>query len=181
MFNNLVGIFYYVIFLSYSWSILVFLYELPSFLLHLSISEIIGFSSYQVMFSLIESLLYTGILAIILYILPIKGLRDNLLTAGALIALSSALSSIILIEFNSIVAWVETRIPGFDDGVSFRIVLAIWLSALLGLPLMSIITARHGKFTALIRNFLDNLSLLSKFYISLGVTGTLIVIIRNLL
>jgi len=178
-FKNFKGVFYWAALFTYSQSLIVFFWDLKSFLLRLSLGEILGFLSYQLTFSLTESFIVSLCVIIVTYIIPIKHVRNNIQATGSLFVISLAINGLIFRN-----AWqltdLLTSLFSMSDARAWQIIQFCWLYTMIGLPIISIILIKYKKVNASLITFTENLSVLGSLYFLLGILGVLNVIYRNL-
>jgi hypothetical protein len=188
------GIFSCAVFCVYSWSMLIFFWDLPSFLFYLSAGDIIGYLAYQFTFALGESILVTisitaFITAIITvftvvfrFILPTKRFRNDFSVTGSLLVFFFVIISLIFKEFQGLQGIAKWLMQTFliDSFHATAISVGIWICTMPALPILSFGLANQKKISHFIRNFIGNLYVLVLLYISLSVPSIAIVIYRNI-
>lgn len=178
--REILAIFYYVVVCVYSWLLLIFSWDIPSFLLKFTAIDIIGFLSYQLAYALFESVVTTLLVTSLVFLIPIKQVRSRIAAAGALFTLSFAISAIVFKQIVPIIIWL---ISAFSIGVSAasQAAFALWLFTILGLPIVSVFVVKNKKISTMVASFSENLSVLAGLYVILSIAGIFIVIYRNLL
>lgn len=177
--QEIAGIFSCVVFCVYSWLLLIFFWDLPSFLLKFTFGDIIGFLSYQLTYALFESAVTTLLITALVFLVPIKQVRSRISAAGALFTLSFAVSAVVFQKIIPIIAWFTSA---FSIGIyaASRIAFALWFFTILGLPIFSVVAVKNKKASTAIAKFLENLYVLASLYVLLSIMGAFIVIYRNL-
>lgn len=177
--QELLCVFYYAAVCVYSWSLLIFFWDIPSFLLKFTVSDITGFLSYQLMYALFESMVVTLLVTILIFIIPNKQIKNRISSIGALFTLSFAISAIVFKQIIPIITWL---IFTFSIRISTasQIALILWFFTILGLPILSVASVKNKKISTAVTNFSGNLSILAGLYVLLSIAGTFIVIYRNL-
>ena len=178
-FSHLVGIYNCTAFLVYSRSLLVFFWELPSLLLRFSSLDIIGFLSYELAFSLIESVIVTFFVIVFLSLIPSRRIRENMSVVGGLIVWSFAASAYIFKGRIELIQWLRDALPSIGPSAG-QFILFLWLFITCSLPSLAILIVRHEKNTLRIKAIIENLSVLAGLYTALSVLGILVIILRNL-
>lgn len=167
------------VFLVYSWTTYVFLWQLRSHLMRLSLAEIASFLSYQYAYSLIESVLVALFAWGLVLITPVKQIRAQFAAAGSMYLCSLALSLIFFMKFLNVVAWTaRTFALGSAKALSFTA--TAWVLVTFGLLWLSAYLAGKTRIRGAVRNFLENLYVLSGLYVGLGLLGVSVAIYRNL-
>jgi hypothetical protein len=178
-FQKVLGVFSSVAFFVYSWSLLVFFWDIPSFVLRLSAAEIIGYAAYQLMFSLIETLAVTLFIAALGLILPSRFLRDNLQVSGTALVFAFAINTWVFKERLGLIGWTAGSLA-MEINAAVQLVMGLWLISLFILPVSLVMAARSSRVSRPIAAFVKNLSVLASLYVTLSVFGILVVIVRNL-
>lgn len=152
----------------FAWSIIRVLRELPSWLLRLSVWDLVGVLAYTQAFALIESVvLLVGILVLSI-LLPARLLRDELVpVATALVLLASFW--MILIHFYG------ERLRDLGAPILLVTVFLILASLLITYAL----TLRNQRLSQVVSLFNERLSMLSYLYLSIGTLSLLVVLLRN--
>ena len=179
-FQPFIAIYYCATFVVYSASFLTFFWELQSLLLRFTLSDIIGFLSYQLAFALIESVLVSVVIFLLICVLPMRQIKENRSVAGVFFVFSFAISSLIFKAGTKLVQWLSATLP-ITGYYAIQFTLFLWLFAAFGLPILSILMIRAHNTFARIKALIDNLSVIASMYTALGVIGILMVIYRNLL
>jgi len=156
------------------WALVIFLQELPAYVLRMSAWEVLGVLAYLLTVALIDSLVLLAVSIILLFFMPASLLVGRYATAGTISAYL-------------IILWL---IPiQYQENFAARFIIVqqswfgwFWLALLvISLVLCSAILTRSDKFERMMRAYLDRLSLLSSVYLFFNVTGLLIVVTRNLI
>jgi len=185
--RGLIGVFSSAAFCAYNWSIIVFLWDLPSFLLEWSTLDIITYAAYQFMFALAGSLLVTAFIAILGLIFPAKYIRNNLAVSGTALVAAFAVNSIIYKERGSIIFWLATILSRSNLATS-QIVISTWIAVLVILiavlvilPICLVIATKSKMVDRAINRFINNLSVLVVPYVILSLLGILLIVFKHAL
>lgn len=154
----------------YSWAIVAFLQKLPSWLLFVSISEIVGAFSYSQLFAFFESALFLLGLIAAAVVLPGQLLRDRFAVQAGTIALLSSGWAVVLQQ-------MAANLPSWSPQT---------FAALGGLYLLSIGVAcilihRFAVLETGVRVFIERLTVLLYLYAPLTAASVVVVIVRNIL
>jgi hypothetical protein len=180
LYRNFIGIYYCTAILVYSTSLLVFFWEIKSLFLRFTLSDTVGFLSYQLAFALLESILIAAMIFIAVSILPIKTIRKYPSAAGVLLAVAFAISSLIYKLRTPVMGWLVTlRIS--NESTASHTAFLLWVLALCLLPVIAILLAKNEKIALRIQSWIDTLSVLAILYTVLGVLGMIVVLYRNLI
>ena len=179
-FKDFKGILHWAVFFVYSQTLLVFFWNLQSLLLRFSLGEVLGFLSYQLTFSFIESCTSAFAILIITSIIPIKHVRNNIQSTGSLLMIALAISAVLFKEARPLNEWLTTTFMITPDKAN-QIVAFGLLYAIICLPIISIIITRHNKINDKLLHYTDNLSTLGWIYLATSILGIVNVIYRNLL
>ena len=147
-FQEIKLVFLMVVFPVHAWSIIVFLFNLPATLLRMTISQLVGVLSYQLVFAFLESVLVSGIIVLLAIFLPQNWLRRNFTQRGSLLVVVSVIW-LLPVHLNKMLALF---IPFFDEPgwVYWLILVIIYLLTLYGLfKLMTRFCQILQKFSSL--------------------------------
>ena len=178
--SGLWGVFSGTVFCVYSWSIIIFFWDIPSFLLRYSIAEIIGYAAYQFMFALFESVIVTTFIALLSFILPVKFIRNTLQASGTALVFALAINAIFFKELFKIINRA-TDLFSLNTLIVTQIVIGLFVFSLIVIPPSFVIASKKEKVERSINKFIDNLSVLVSLYVFLSVIGIIVVIARNVL
>jgi len=173
---EVLSVFNVLIFVVFGWSIRGFLFEIPSFLLYLSLGDMAAVVFYMMAFAFLECILLTGGLVLVSMILPSNWFKTGFAYKGFLIILV-ATTGFILFQGYYKVGFFQNLIN--NDYSPFRPVLigvVIGLIALAGLFWLFHNRPRLQKYLS---NFIEQFSVFSYIYVPLGVIGILVVFVRN--
>lgn len=166
-------LFFAIVFPVNFWALLVFLQELPAYILRLNVWDITGILAYILTIALADSLILFMLVAVILFFLPAFLRRLHYAAAGTSIAYLTVLW-LILIQYQE---KIGVRLPIIQQ----RWFIWVWLAGLLACVSVVLYLLNHfEKLEQFLRSFLDRLSLLSTVYLFLNLAGLLVVIGRNL-
>jgi hypothetical protein len=164
--NEIVIVFSFLVFASFSYNISTFLYNLPSDLLSSSPAEIAVIFFYEMSFALLESLMACGILLLLCLIFPRRWFCQGFGYKGFLISLAGASGTLLL----HIYPKMPTREALF---VELALGLAFWLVSMFFLDNRP---KRQNAFLSIIERF----DIFAYLYIPLGVIGVIVILVRNL-
>ncbi len=177
--TQLKGAFFITTFVVFSWSMLLTLWEIPSFLMDKTAGEIVGYISYQAMFSLFECLMVTAVILVIGLILPAKWIRGQASTLGALLAIALAFGAL---TYQALPVVIETLVRFFPQN-QFAVTLytsEFWLVLTILLLVASILLSSREGIARLVDKFVDAITVLDGVYVLIGVLSLMIVLYRNL-
>jgi hypothetical protein len=158
------------------WAWLNFLREVPAYILHVKIWDILGILAYVQAYALLESLLVLATLIFLAYITPRRFLQERFVPQGAILAIIPALWMIPFHYQNRIAQALSMQVTGYV------IFLATWLfTFIIALLDLSLIFRRHPRFEAGLCSFADKLTVLATVYIILDILGIILIFIRNLI
>jgi hypothetical protein len=160
-----------VVFLVFSWAFRGFFDQLTSLRLYHSVGEIMAVFSYLMAFALLESLVFTGGLILLGFILPQKWLKEGFAYKGFLATLVAAIAMIFLhyylFSLHYATPPMQVIYEGFGIGVAVLIFL-IWISQ------------NFPKVQNFLLALVERLQVFSYLYIPLGLIGLVVVILRNI-
>ncbi len=155
------------------WALLIFSRELPSYLLRMSIWEIIGVLAYIMVIALMDSLLLLFGLLTLALLLPQRVLRVSFSTWGTMFAYG-IITAVVLIHLRenqqiSISLLTQEFAPWIFAG--------IFLISVIGL---SFVEKSARMLEMITKQFNERISLLSTFFLVITAISIAIVIARNL-
>jgi hypothetical protein len=84
--DAILPVFAMIAFLVYGWTIVAFLWKIPSWIQFLILGEILTIFAYSMAVSLLVSLAILGILLLVCLVLPVRWMRDVFVTRGTIAA-----------------------------------------------------------------------------------------------
>lgn len=152
----------------YSWALRGFIYQLSSLILYHSLGDIFAILAYMMGLALLETLLAMSLLLFLALLLPPGWLRKDFGYKAFLILLIAGAASVALEHY------LTEKMTGMA-----------WLAGGMGLALLllagSLLLAAHfPRIRALLRGFLERLSIFTWLYVPVGIIGLLVVLVRNL-
>ena len=152
-----------------SWALFNLAETVPSWILQLTVWEILGGISYVLTFALIESLVIFTIIVLINFLLPKRFFSDKFFLNSTLLALVLLVAAILLQNyFEEIITWN----PGVILGVS--------LFAVLLIVILFVLVNRVNKLNVRVYTVVDRAVVLGTIYIFFDILGLFNVITRNL-
>jgi len=176
--SGLTRVFSSAAFFAYNWSLLIFFWDLPFLLLEWKITQIILYSAYQFIFSLMGSLSVTIFIAILGLIFPAKYLRQNIASTGTALVVAFSLNSIIYKGRYTIIFWLISILP-INPSIAGQIILNTWVVCLIILPVSMVMIAKNRKVERVLNHFTEDLSVLVLPYVILSLLGILFVILMK--
>ena len=168
-FGSILPVFAVIAFLVYGWTMIVFLWKLPSWILYLTLGEILVVFAYSMTAALLESLIFLGLLLFICMILPAAWMRDVFVTRGTFAALV-ALGAIMLYMY-------RYSVIGYD----FISYLIPWSLAGLGLTVLAAFVAARVRFLVRAAAWLSDLvSVFLFLFLPISLISFVVVLYRNL-
>lgn len=154
------------------WSWIIFLYDLPSFLLSLRASQIINTFSYLQAIVLFESALLFVLVTLLAILLPRRLFLSNYIPQAALLIFALTFWAIGIHLYSARIAGnIASNLP------AGYIWAALWAAVFLGLSTL----ARYRKrWNTLILAFVDRLSLVAGVYLFFPLISLPYVLIRNI-
>ena len=156
-------------FLVYGWTLALFLWKLPSWLMYMHAAEIFGVLSYAMLTNLLESLVLIAALVGLAVCLPGKWLRDVFVESGTVIMISAVLS---LMFYHFQYGHLRSE---FNDA------LRTWGAVTLLIAIvLAVLFARVGVLRSFISELADRLVVFLYILMPLSVVSFLIIIVRNM-
>jgi hypothetical protein len=165
--DDLLRVFGVCVLVTFSWLLVWFLYELPSWLAFLDFWSIVGILAYALVASLLESVVLLLFVLALAIVLPRKWLRDRFATQGALIVL-------VLAFWLGLVQWLSSMRLWSDAQIVLGLVLVVAT-----MVVASILAVRSPRLGAAVRSLAERSTILLYLYLPLGVLSLVIVLIRN--
>jgi hypothetical protein len=162
-----------VVFIVYAWAVRGFLYQFSSLRLYHNIGDILAVFCYLMAFALLESLLITGILLLIGFILPRRWLREGFAVKGFLAVLVSGSAMVMLQKYLYSQQTNDYQMPSSTT---------LYSGALIGFILLLILIILVQKVTV-VRNLLlafeERLQVFLYVFVPLGILGFIVIFLRN--
>lgn len=156
-----------IIFLVFSWGIYRFLYQLPSWIKYLSLSDCIGILSYALAFALLESCFVMVVLVIFTFLMPMMVSRDKFVAQSSAMLFWISLCALIIHKHFKIFEPLPLKwLIGFCLVISMVIV--------------SVLVKRLKALENILLIFADRAVIFLYIYVPLGLLGMIIVILRNI-
>lgn len=168
-FASILPVFAVISFLVYGWTLVIFFWKLPSWLMFLTLDEILVNLAYAMTAALLESLVFLALLLLLYIVLPVAMMKDVFVTRGSVAALIG-LGSIMLYMYR------------FSEiGYSFLDKLILWtLSSLALTLLLAFLAPRFQLIVRLAAWISDRVIVLLYLFIPISALSALTVIYRNL-
>jgi hypothetical protein len=167
--NAIIPVLAVISFLVYGWTLVVFLWKIPSWIQFLTFGEILVIFAYSMTSTLLESLTALGILLLACLILPKSWMRDVFITRGSIAALFG-LGSIMLYMYRFSVI-----------GYSYFASLVSWSWVALALTFLAAFSAsRLRVIVRAIAWLSDQLIVFLFLFVPISLISLLVVMYRNL-
>ncbi len=159
-------------FIVFGWSIVGFLYQLPSLRLFLGLGEIVGVLGYRMAFALLECILTTLLLVLLSVLLPSATLQKGFAYKTAILVLTAVVASLLLETY-----YVPAVLfaPGPAPYAPAYIIGGLSCLLLVVLLLLAHVDPRLRRGILAV---LDRTSLFAYLYVPLGILGVVIVAVR---
>ncbi len=164
--NEFIGAFSFIVFAAYSWTIYSFFDQIPSSLLSQSLGQIAVVFCYEMAFALVESLIVSGFILLLCFVLPRGWVREGFAYKGFLIALVWT-AAFILMRQN-----IRYPLPMIFYG---DLVLC-----LLALIVLFFFFNKYEKGRKVLLFIVERFSIFAYVYLPLGVIGLIVVLIQSL-
>ena len=170
--NEMISVFAVISTMTYGWTLLAFLWKLPSWLKYLTFGEILGVYSYSLLTNFAESIFCLAFILILCVLLPPRFLRDVFTLRGTIFALSLLGSIMLMLSFYS------------DDNPTLMEGPPVWLVILLGsslfMILLDFLSRKVRQVTSALLWLADRLIIFLYINLPLSLLALVIVSIRNL-
>ena len=168
-------------FVVYSWAIVIILYDMPEMILRLPVVEIIGFISYQFVFTLLETIIVTGLVTGLDYMLPFKTNYEFFAVSASLISVTTffVVSLYKVLPTSLYIINQTTGNTAFGRTLQILVV-SFWFTLLLLSLFISPLAAKNESIRKVFEMLFERLSPLIILYLFVSVISIPVVIIRNM-
>jgi len=166
-------VFSIVLFITNSWLLYRFFYQIPSWLYYLRFTNIIILLAYTLAFALIESIIVIGFVILICMFFPSRIFKAKFVTQGSVQVFIISLLTYVLRQS------VED-LATMDEWSIAAICLAVILLLVVMAAIIFLIYKRFPVLEKWISLIADRLTIFGNLYATLGVLGMLIVVVRNI-
>jgi hypothetical protein len=170
--NEMISVFAVISTMTYGWTLLAFLWKLPSWLKYLTFGEILSVYSYSLLTNFAESIFCLAIILILCAILPPYFLRDVFTLRGTIFSLSLLGTMMFVLSFYS------------DDNPALMGGLPVWLVILvlssLLMVLLDFLSRKVRKVASALLWLADRLIIFLYINLPLSLVALVVVAIRNL-
>ena len=162
-------VFAVISFLVYGWTLVIFFWKIPSWLMFLTLDEIFANLAYALAAALLESLVILGLFLLVSILLPAAIMKDVFVTRGT-VAVLIGLGSIMLYMYR------------FSEvGYSFLDDLPLWTLSSLALTLLLTFLAPRIPFIIRLAAWVsDRVTILVYLFVPISAVSLLVVLYRNL-
>jgi hypothetical protein len=151
----------------FTWSILQFLYFLPSWLLSMSLGDVLSILAYTLASALLESVSLLLVMILLAAILPARFFRNKFAVLGSVIILLTSACAIVL----------QYNLSILESPRALVVMLALYLASI---AVSYVLVHRFKRVEGLALSFAERLTILLYVYVPLGLIGALVVLLRNL-
>ena len=162
-----------MVFAVHSWSVRGFLYNVPSFVLRLTVAETFAIFCYHMAFALLETVICCAFLVALSALLPAAWLRDGFAYRGFLIILAAGILAIIM-QFSF--AYGEWRFETSDP----LVLLASFSAGAVLFLMLYVLSHRVDRLQRFILFIVDQISVMMFIYLPLDAIALLVVAARLL-
>jgi hypothetical protein len=160
-----------VVFAVHSWSVRGFLFNLPSFLLKLSVLEIASILCYHLAFALFESVLVGATLVLVAAVLPSSWFRGGFVYRGFLLIVAATAAAIFL-QYSFAYGELQLERPG-----------APWVLPALGagfvlFVMLYALSPRFARLQKALEFLAEQISVMLYVYLPLDIVALLVVTAR---
>ncbi len=166
--RDIVLVFAAIVFPVYSWSVLQILRLFPSWILRLSLWELVGIIAYTQAYALLESLLILIALVLLSAVLPARFFRKNFVAQGSLLVFLTA-GWVIATHHNNQFFPREIRV--------FLLWSAIYL---VSVGVSFILIRRYERLDQIVNSLVERLTVFLYVYLPISLAAVIIVILRNI-
>lgn len=168
-FASLVPVYSVMVVMLYGWTLVAFIWKLPSWLNYLTMGEMLVILAYSFFANLLESLSVLGLLLLICAILPPSFLLDNFAVRGTVIVLTLLGSGMFFLA-----RYVTV-------GQSIGLIWPIWLATTLAILSACLALAQKVKAVrAAVFWLADQLTVFLYIFLPLSILSAAVVLFRNI-
>jgi hypothetical protein len=167
-FDQILAVYAMAAFMLFSWSLLWFFWNVPSWLHFMNLGVLFATLSYAVAASFLEGLTFLGLLLIVAFILPPAWFRDYFTARGSAVTIS-LLGLIMLRDY-----WIVSENYFLKPMTTFGLALAVLMAVLLFLAV------KFSWMDKALNVLAERLTVFLYIFLSLSVLSLLVVLIRNL-
>ena len=168
-------------FFIYSWSLVVFFWDLPSLRSKFPLGDILGYLAYQFTFALFESIAMTVLVALVVNLFSWKWFRGNAnkkTSVGIFLLIYFTINSILFKEYISITSWLSRSFALTLVAAGDMVIYSL-LFSIIGMPVLFWRLVQNERVCDRINVFAESTSILAFPYIGLSIFGFVIVMFRN--
>jgi len=170
--NEALQVFSVVNFIVFSWTFYRIFWNIPSWLEHMRIDNILVTAAYILSFALLESAIIFTILYMISWLLPKRLFRDQFVSLSC--------SVVILLGFGAFLFQRNVKVLYRLSYYELLIYLVfIILGVLLSTLIFSYLFKRFGILPRWIQIIAERMTIFNYLYVPLGILGLLVVLVRN--
>ena len=170
--NEIISVFAVISTMAYGWTLVAFLWKLPSWLKYLIFGEIFSVYSYSLLTNFAESIFCLAIILILCVILPPRFLRDVFILRGTIFAISLLGTLMLVLSFYS------------DDNPTLMGGPPVWLVILLIssllMFLLDFLSRKVQTVASALLWFADRLMIFLYINLPLSLIALVVIAIRNL-
>ena len=170
--NEIISVFAVISAMTYGWTLLAFLWKLPSWLDYLTYGEILTVYSYSLLTNFMESIFVLALILLLCVILPARFLRDVFTLRGTIFAISLLGTMMFVLSFYS------------DDNPALMESLPVWLVILvlssLFMVLLDMLSRNVRSVASALLWLSDRLTIFLYVNLPLSLLALIVVTIRNL-
>ena len=169
--NEIIPVYSVILFIVFTWTLIIMFYFLPSWLVDIPIKEIIDLITYPFSFALLESLLLIFAIYLMGLILPGRFFNDQFTAQGTVTVMFVSIAAITFHPHLSELSLIRLRY--------LVIIPFIFLLILFGVAvLFSFIFERYKVIPQLITKFSERMVIFLAIYLPIGFLSILLVLIR---
>lgn len=170
---DIIQTFLVCVFVVHAWAFISFLSKFPAYILRFEPWEILGILAYSQTFALLESALTLGMLLLLSILLPGNFLKEKFVPQASILVISTAAWSAMYAWYT----WHYLELSFSKWGFQAGFVISYFLT----ISVLSYLIRRLPRLEASLYAFADRLTVLSTFYLVIGVLSLFVVTLRNLI
>jgi hypothetical protein len=171
-FNEVLPVFAVVTALTYGWTLVAFLWKLPSWFHYLTPGEILAIYSYSLLTDFSESILFLALLLFLCLVLPTRWMQDVFILRGTVFALCILGGMMFLLGF-----YINNEAGLIGTLPAWLVILACTFVILV---LLDFLSRRFRLVSSALTELADRLTIFLYVNLTLSVVALVIVAFRNL-
>ena len=170
--NEIFSVFAVITAMTYGWTLVAFLWKLPSWLHYLTPGEILSIYSYSLLTDFSESILLLAVLLFLCIILPARLMQDVFILRGTVLAFCILGGMMVLLSF-----YINNEAGLIGSIPAWLVILACMVIVLV---LLDFLSRKFRLVASALTGFADRLTIFLYVNLPLSLLAFVVVAVRNL-